>query len=99
MSTSNNRVLIDTVGFGDNEMYIELNTSRILAVPNTYTERLKNATKEELQQYRLIGNGIGIHFSKIDEDISVEGIIRDFAFETKRINISARKFTRTILPR
>ena len=88
MSTSNNRILIDTVGFGDNKMYIELNTNRILAVPYSYTERLKNATKEELQQYRLIGNGIGIHFDKIDEDISVEGIIRDFGSETKRINIS-----------
>ena len=88
MSTSDSRVLIDTVGFGDKKMYIELNTNRILAVPYTYTERLKNATKEELKQYRLIGNGIGIHFDKIDEDISIEGIIRDFGSETKRINIS-----------
>ena len=88
MSTSNNRILIETVGFSDNKMYIELNTNRILAVPYTYTERLSNATKNDLQEYRLIGNGIGIHFDKIDEDISVEGIIRDFGSETKRINIS-----------
>jgi hypothetical protein len=88
MSTSNSRTLINTVGFGDDKMFIELNTNRILTVPYTYTERLRNATKEELQQYRLIGNGVGIHFSKIDEDISVEGIIRDFGSETKRINIS-----------
>ncbi len=88
MSTSNNRILIETVGFSDTKMYIELNTNRILAVPYTYTERLNNATKEELLEYRLIANGIGIHFDKIDEDISVEGIIRDFGSETKRINIS-----------
>ena len=88
MSTSNSRVLINAVGFGDDKMYIELNTNRILAVPYTYTECLRNATKEERQQYRLIGGGVGIHFSKIDEDISVEGIIRDFGSETKRINIS-----------
>ena len=88
MSTSNNRILIESVGFGDNKMYIELNTNRILAVPYTYTERLSNANKDELQEYRLIANGIGIHFDKIDEDISVEGIIRDFGSETKRINIS-----------
>ena len=88
MSTSNSRVLIDTVGFGDTKMYIELNTHRVLAVPYTYTERLKNASKDELEQYRLIGNGIGVHFDKIDEDISIEGIIRDFGSEIKRINIS-----------
>ncbi len=88
MNTSNNRTLIESVGFGDTKMYIELSTNRVLAVPYTYTERLSNATKKELQEYRLIANGIGIHFDKIDEDISLEGIIRDFGSETKRINIS-----------
>lgn len=88
MNTLNNRTLIESVGFGDEKMYIELSTNRVLAVPYTYTERLSNATKKELQEYRLIANGIGIHFDKIDEDISVEGIIRDFGSESKRINIS-----------
>lgn len=69
-------------------MYIELNTGRILAVPYSYTERLSKAKVEDLKAYRLIGDGIGIHFEKIDEDISVAGIIRDFGDETKRINIS-----------
>ncbi len=69
-------------------MYIELTTNRVLAVPYTYTERLKSAKKKDLEVYRLIANGIGIHFEKIDEDISLEGIIRDFGSETKRINIS-----------
>lgn len=88
MNTSKNRTLIQSIGFGDTKMYIELNTNRVLAVPYTYTERLKSARKEDLYDYRLIANGIGIHFDKIDEDISVEGIIRDFGSETKRINIS-----------
>ena len=43
---------------------------------------------EQLQNYRLIANGVGIHFSDIDEDISVRGIIKDFGEVTKRINIS-----------
>ena len=88
MSISNNRVLIQSVGFGDTKMYIELNSNRVLAVPYSYTPRLKMASKDDLSSYRLIANGVGIHFDKIDEDISVEGIIRDFGSETKRINIS-----------
>ena len=88
MNTSNNRTVIKSVGFGNEKMYIELSTNRILAVPYTYTERLKSASRAELEEYRLIANGVGIHFDKIDEDISVEGIIRDFGSETKRINIS-----------
>lgn len=86
----NNKTLIKSVGFGDDKMYIELNTSRVLTVPYTYTKRLENATNKELKNYRLIANGVGIHFEDIDEDISVEGIIRDFGNETKRINISVQ---------
>ena len=88
MNTSNNKTLIQSVGFGKEKMYIELTTNRVLVVPYTYTKRLNAATKEDLEEYRLIGNGIGIHFERIDEDISVAGIIRDFGSETKRINIS-----------
>ncbi len=88
MITLKNRTLIESVGFGNDKMYIELNTNRVLTVPYSYTKRLANATLAELKEYRLIANGIGIHFEKIDEDISLEGIIRDFGNETKRINIS-----------
>jgi hypothetical protein len=88
MNTSNNRILIQSVGFGKEKMYVELTSNRVLAVPYDYTERLKSAKKKDLEDYRLIANGIGIHFETIDEDISVEGIIRDFGSETKRINIS-----------
>lgn len=90
MSILNNKTLIKSVGFGDDKMYIELNTSRVLTVPYTYTKRLVNATNKQLKNYRLIANGVGIHFEDIDEDISVEGIIRDFGNETKRINISVQ---------
>ena len=90
MNTSNVRPLIQSIGFGENKMYIELNSSRVLTVPYNYTPKLQNATIDELKDYRLIANGIGIHFEKLDEDISVEGIIRDFGNETKRINISVQ---------
>ncbi len=88
MNTLKNRILITSVGFGDTKMYIELTSGKVLTVPYTYTSRLKNATIDDLHDFRLIANGIGIHFEKIDEDISLEGIIRDFGNETKRINIS-----------
>jgi len=88
MSTSECRVLIRSVGFGNDKMYIELNTDRVLSVPYSYTKRLENASPSELQEYRLIGKGVGIHFQKIDEDISLEGIMRDFDSGIKRINIS-----------
>jgi len=88
MNTLNNKNLIKSVGFGNDKMYVELDSSRVLTVPYNYTKRLEKATSEQLNNYRLIANGIGIHFEDIDEDISVDGIIRDFGNDTKRINIS-----------
>jgi hypothetical protein len=91
MNTSNNRVLISSIGFGDNKMYIELNTSKILAIPYNYTQKLQNASIKDLKEYELIGDGIGIHFNNIDEDLSLNGIIRDFGNKSKRINISIKE--------
>ena len=83
-----NKTLIKSVGFGADKMFIELSTSRVLTVPYSYTKKLSSANIEDLKSYKLIANGVGIHFDKIDEDLSVEGIIRDFGNESKRINIS-----------
>lgn len=88
MSILQNSTVITSIGFAKDKMFIELNTSRVLTVPYNYTEKLQNASIEELKDYRLIANGVGVHFKKIDEDLSVEGIIRDFGNESKRINIS-----------
>ena len=88
MSTLNNKILIKSVGFGSDKLFIELTTGRVLVVPYSYTTRLSQATQEELKEYRLIGGGRGIHFPLIDEDISVDEIIRDFGNEVKRVNIS-----------
>ena len=91
MSTLHHNVLVQSIGFGDDKMYIELNTSKVLTVPYTYTKRLQNAKVDDLKDYKLIANGLGIHFNKIDEDLSIEGIIKDYGNETKRINISVQE--------
>jgi hypothetical protein len=76
MNTSpKNRTLIERLRFAD-RIYVELNTGDVLSLPYDYTKRLKEARPEELESYRLIGGGRGVHFPAIDEDISLEGIIR-----------------------
>ena len=82
------KILIQSVGFSEDKLFIELRTGRVLVVPHSYTPKLEKATTKELQEYRLIGDGRGIHFPLIDEDISAQGIIRDFGNEVKRVNIS-----------
>lgn len=85
-----NKTLVKSIGFGEDKMFIELDSSRVLTVPYSYTQKLSTASLADLKNYRLIGNGVGIHFESIDEDLSVEGIIRDFGNESKRINISVQ---------
>ena len=65
---------IARLDFGD-KIYVNLNSGDVLSIPYNYTKKIQNATKEQLLNYRLIGNGIGVHFEQIDEDISLSGII------------------------
>ena len=59
----------------DDTLTVELDDGRTVSVPTAWYPRLLNASEEERRNWRLIGNGRGIHWSAIDEDISVEGLI------------------------
>jgi len=48
---------------------------RTVSVPLSWYPRLVYATKEEMDNWRFIGNGHGVHWESIDEDISVEGLL------------------------
>jgi len=74
MNTLDKRLLITKVEAKD-KIYIHLNSDDILTIPYSYTKKLENSSSDDLSEYRLIAGGIGINFPKIDEDISLEGII------------------------
>ncbi len=74
MNTSTDKTVIKNLSFGD-KILVLLSSGDVLTIPYDYTPKLKSATKEQLKEFRLIGGGIGIHFPKIDEDISLKGII------------------------
>jgi len=76
MSISTNKTKITNVTFDEQKIYIVLSSGDILTLPYTYTSKIANADKEDLKSYYIIGDGIGIHFEKIDEDISLNGILR-----------------------
>ena len=66
--------LITKLEFND-RIYIYLDSKDVLTIPYDYTSKIKTASTEALKNYRLIGNGVGVHFEDIDEDISLRGII------------------------
>jgi hypothetical protein len=62
-------------------MEIDLNTPFSIKVPYRNFPRLANANMMELNNYELIGKGIGIHWPLLDEDLSLKGILKDFMEE------------------
>ncbi len=59
----------------NDEIAVELVDGRTIVVPLVWYPRLFNATEQELKNWRLIGNGEGIHWSDLDEDISVDHLL------------------------
>ncbi len=54
---------------------ISLDDGRLISIPISWYPRLLHATDVERNNYRLIGNGAGINWPDLDEDISVQGLI------------------------
>lgn len=48
---------------------------RIISVPLAWSWRLSEATPEQRSHYEIIGDGQGVHWPDIDEDISAEGML------------------------
>jgi hypothetical protein len=65
----NVRVTADT-------LCVELSDGRTLTAPLAWFPRLQHGTVKERNRWRLIGRGEGIHWPDLDEDISIEGLIR-----------------------
>ena len=54
---------------------VDLTDGRTIAVPLAWYPRLVHGTPEERGHWRLIGQGEGIHWPDLDEDISVENLL------------------------
>lgn len=68
--------LATEVSCDDDSLRVVLADGREIAVPLVWFPRLQNASSAERKNWRLIGGGIGIHWEAVDEDISVESLLR-----------------------
>jgi Protein of unknown function (DUF2442) len=64
------------VRFSKDSIQVRLSDSREVSAPLEWFPRLRDATPEQRQHWRLIGRGIGIHWEDVDEDISVASLLR-----------------------
>jgi len=65
----------NTFAFENSKMIVTLEDGRELSIPLECFPRLRKASDEQLNKWRLIGKGEGIHWEEIDEDILVENLL------------------------
>lgn len=59
----------------DDEIIAYFLDGRAISVPLIWSWRLSEATEAQRRHYEILGDGQGIHWPEIDEDISVEGML------------------------
>ena len=63
------------VAFTEDSLIVDLVDGRTITVPLAWYPRLLHGRPGERKNWRLIGNGEGIHWPVLDEDISIENLL------------------------
>lgn len=66
---------VQTLDVTEDELVVELGDGRTIIIPLAWYPRLFHGTKKERENWRLIGEGEGIHWPDLDEDISIEHLL------------------------
>ena len=67
---------VKNVAVTDDLITFHLVDGRIISVPLVWSWRLSEATAAQRDNYEIIGDGQGVHWPDIDEDLSVEGMLK-----------------------
>lgn len=71
----NKLITAKNIWFADQKLFVLLEDGREIAVPLEWFPKLRDANEEDLNNWKFIGNGIGIHWEKLDEDLSIAGLL------------------------
>ena len=66
---------ITRVEVTDETITAHLVDGRVISVPLAWSWRLSDATPDQRANWRLIGDGHGVHWPDVEEDISAEGML------------------------
>ncbi len=74
-TTETTTVRAQDVTVTEEALTVELSDGRSMFVPLAWYPRLMHGTPEERSNWRLIGQGVGIHWPALDEDVSVDNLL------------------------
>lgn len=63
------------LSFTEEKMIIFLEDGREVSIPLEWFPHLRDATKTQLNNWRFIGGGEGIHWEDLDEDLLVSELV------------------------
>ena len=63
------------ISFSEDSLVVELVDGRTVIAPLVWFPRLSEASDADRQTWEILGRGEGIHWPKIDEDLSVAGLL------------------------
>ncbi|PYR97877.1 MAG: DUF2442 domain-containing protein [Acidobacteria bacterium] len=66
---------VKSVSVTDEFITFELVDGRVISVPLAWSWRLSDATPAQRNNFEIIGDGYGVHWPDVDEDLSVEGML------------------------
>lgn len=67
---------VRSVTFSEASIIVDLMDGRSISVPLEWYPRLAKASREQLENWKKSAAGYGIHWPDLDEDLSVEGLLR-----------------------
>ena len=66
---------IREVSVTDDEIIVRLADGRTVSVPLAWSWRLSDATPAQRAHFEILGDGQGIHWPDVDEDLSAQGFL------------------------
>jgi Protein of unknown function (DUF2442) len=63
------------VSISADTLSVELSDGRTISAPIAWYPRLQHGTDDERARHEIIGDGHGIHWPDLDEDISAENLV------------------------
>jgi hypothetical protein len=63
------------VSFTQTSLHFILADGREISAPLEWFPRLRDASEADRNNWRFIGNGIGVHWPNVDEDIAVSTLM------------------------
>ena len=67
--------LAQSVSFDEDSLIVNLVDGRTVSVPLAWFPSLSSATEAERKDHEILGDGEGIHWPQLDEDLSIKGLL------------------------